>query len=81
MILALEYLHSKKVVYRDLKPENVVLDLEGNACLTDFGIAKFIQHDLENSKIVGTAEYIAPEVFTTKVYSTASDWWSLGILM
>ncbi|KAK8200122.1 serine/threonine-protein kinase-like protein psk1 [Phyllosticta capitalensis] len=82
MILALEHLHRDLgVVYRDLKPENCLLDAEGHLLLTDFGLSKVAvdENDRCNS-MLGTAEYMAPEVIQGKAYSFAVDWWALGAL-
>ncbi|KAK4132408.1 kinase-like protein, partial [Trichocladium antarcticum] len=81
MVLALSHLHDNLgVVYRDLKPENCLLDSEGHLLLTDFGLSKVaIDSDGCNS-ILGTVEYMAPEVILGKKYGKAVDWWSLGAL-
>lgn len=82
MILALDHLHRDVgVVYRDLKPENCLLDAEGHLLLTDFGLSKVAvdENDKCNS-MLGTAEYMAPEVIQGKEYSFAVDWWALGAL-
>uniref|UniRef100_A0A0R3RMC0 Protein kinase domain-containing protein n=1 Tax=Elaeophora elaphi TaxID=1147741 RepID=A0A0R3RMC0_9BILA len=79
VILALEYLHSKNIAYRDLKPENLMLTKIGHLKLTDFGFAKII-HDQTNT-LCGTPEYLAPEVINGHGYNKAVDWWSLGILI
>ncbi|KAI9719680.1 MAG: serine/threonine protein kinase psk1 [Chrysothrix sp. TS-e1954] len=88
MVLALDYLHSNLgVVYRDLKPENCLLDLEGHLLLTDFGLSKVAVNDTESSdgesacnSVLGTVDYMAPEVVQGKPYDSAVDWWSLGAL-
>ncbi|CAG9536155.1 unnamed protein product [Cercopithifilaria johnstoni] len=79
VLLALEYLHSKNIVYRDLKPENLMLTKIGHLKLTDFGFAKIINN--KTNTLCGTPEYLAPEVIDGKGYNKAVDWWSLGILI
>lgn len=81
IVIALEYLHSKGIVYRDLKTENVMLDKEGHVKLIDFGLSKMGMFDetLTNT-FCGTVEYMAPEVILrTGGYGKPADWWSLGI--
>ena len=82
MILALEHLHNNVgVVYRDLKPENCLLDAEGHLLLTDFGLSKVaVEGDGGCRSFLGTIEYMAPEVVQSLEYGTAVDWWSLGAL-
>ncbi|KAI9800517.1 MAG: hypothetical protein M1825_004065 [Sarcosagium campestre] len=82
MILALDHLHRNiGVVYRDLKPENCLLDSEGHLLLTDFGLSKVAVGDDDHCRsILGTIEYMAPEVILGKKYGFAVDWWSLGAL-
>ncbi|KAK6112191.1 Protein kinase domain family protein [Brugia pahangi] len=79
VILALEYLHSKNIAYRDLKPENLMLTTIGHLKLTDFGFAKII-NEVTNT-LCGTPEYLAPEVTDGNGYNKAVDWWSFGILI
>ncbi|MCJ1305107.1 serine/threonine protein kinase psk1 [Hypocenomyce scalaris] len=82
MVLALEHLHhTVGVVYRDLKPENCLLDSEGHLLLTDFGLSKVsIDGDDRCNSMLGTIEYMAPEVILGQNYGTAVDWWSFGAL-
>jgi serine/threonine protein kinase len=82
MVLALEHLHRNLgVIYRDLKPENCLLDSEGHLLLTDFGLSKVAvdENDRCNS-VLGTVEYMAPEVIQGQKYGMAVDWWSFGAL-
>lgn len=79
LILGLEYLHSKSIVYRDMKPENILLDERGCIKLADFGLAKIIQD--KTYTLCGTPEYLAPEVIKSKGYGLSVDWWSLGIIL
>lgn len=82
MVLALEHLHQTVgVVYRDLKPENCLLDSEGHLLLTDFGLSKeAVDGEHRCRSMTGTVEYMAPEVIQQQSYGTAVDWWSFGIL-
>ncbi|KAI8100028.1 kinase-like domain-containing protein [Halteromyces radiatus] len=80
LVLALEHIHSLGIVYRDLKPENCLLDAEGHVVLTDFGLSK-VSLDGRTSTICGTAEYMAPEILMEMAYDNSVDWWTLGILM
>ncbi|KAI8885670.1 kinase-like protein [Backusella circina FSU 941] len=79
VILAIEYLHKKSMIYRDLKPENLLLDANGHLKITDFGFAKHVP-DITWT-LCGTPDYLAPEVIQSKGYGRAVDWWSLGILI
>lgn len=81
--LALEYVHQRGVIYRDLKPENVLLDQAGNVRLTDFGLSKegISDHSSGANSFCGTPEYIAPEVLLRQGHGRAVDWWSLGALL
>lgn len=82
MVLALEHLHQNLgVVYRDLKPENCLLDAEGHLLLADFGLSKVsVKGDERCNSALGTVEYMAPEIVQGKTYGKACDWWSLGAL-
>ena len=81
MALALEHLHTNVgVVYRDLKPENCLLDCDGHLLLTDFGLSKVAAEGEQCRSMTGTVEYMAPEVIQQQEYGTAVDWWSFGIL-
>lgn len=78
MIIALRYLHSDiGVIYRDLKPENCMLNTSGNLVLTDFGLSK-VSNDEEKHSMTGTIQFMAPEILKGEPYDFAVDWWSLG---
>ncbi|KAG0045660.1 hypothetical protein BGZ83_009107 [Gryganskiella cystojenkinii] len=82
LVLALEHLHSRHVVYRDLKPENVLLSSQGHIVLVDFGLCKQnVTEDERTHTFCGTTEYLAPEIVKGKGYGKAVDWWSLGVLL
>jgi RAC serine/threonine-protein kinase len=83
IVLGLEYLHNNGILYRDLKPENVLLSEDGHAILTDFGIAKegLIAANDRTATFCGTPEYLAPEVLKGERYGKAIDWWSFGTII
>uniref|UniRef100_A0A674MIR5 non-specific serine/threonine protein kinase n=1 Tax=Takifugu rubripes TaxID=31033 RepID=A0A674MIR5_TAKRU len=82
IVSALEYLHSRDVVYRDLKLENLMLDKDGHIKITDFGLCKEgITPDATMKTFCGTPEYLAPEVLEDNDYGRAVDWWGLGVVM
>uniref|UniRef100_A0A8C2C0V9 Protein kinase N1b n=1 Tax=Cyprinus carpio TaxID=7962 RepID=A0A8C2C0V9_CYPCA len=82
VVLGLQFLHDKKIVYRDLKLDNLLLDTEGYVKIADFGLCKEgMGHDDRTSTFCGTPEFLAPEVLTDTSYTRAVDWWGLGVLI
>jgi protein kinase A len=79
LITALQYLHSCNIVYRDIKPENILIDKFGHIRLIDFGFSKYVKN--RTWTLCGTPEYLAPEVLLGKGHNQAADWWTVGILI
>ena len=82
MILSLEYLHTYNIIYRDIKPENIMVDSKGIMKLIDMGTAKILEgkRGMGNRTftIIGTPHYMAPEIITGKGYNMLVDLWSIG---
>lgn len=79
VVLIFEHIHKEDIIYRDLKPENLLLNDKGYLKITDFGFAKKVL--FKTYTLCGTPEYIAPEVLLNKGHGKGVDWWTLGILM
>ena len=79
IVLMLEHLHERNILYRDLKPENLMLDIDGYPKLIDFGVSKILEG--KTATIIGTPHYMAPEIICGNSYGLAIDYWSLGILL
>jgi microtubule-associated serine/threonine kinase len=91
-ILAIEYIHEYGIIHRDLKPDNLVIGRDGHIKLTDFGLSKIglmnrtsmieMQQPTHSDKqVLGTPDYIAPEVILGQGYGPPVDWWSLGVIL
>ena len=82
LLLALKYVHAQKILHRDIKPQNVFLTSTGLAKWGDFGVAKCLQHTTSMARTqTGTPYYLSPEIFNDEAYSSASDMWSLGVVL
>ncbi|KAJ2513342.1 cAMP-dependent protein kinase catalytic subunit [Coemansia sp. RSA 1939] len=79
VLLALEYMHARNIIWRDTKPENILLDSTGHVKLTDMGFAKKVVD--RTWTLCGTPDYLAPEVIQAKGYGRSVDWWALGVLI
>lgn len=82
VVLGLQYLHDNKIIYRDLKLDNLLLDSEGFVKIADFGLCKEgVGFGDTTGTFCGTPEFLAPEVLTQAQYTRAVDWWGLGVLI
>lgn len=79
VIEGFEYMHTRDIVYRDLKPENLILNTDGYLKITDFGFAKVIRG--KTFTLCGTPDYIAPEILTGRGHDKGVDWWTLGVFI
>ena len=82
IVLALEWLHERGIIYRDLKPENVLLDRRGHVVLSDFGFAKgCIVEPTQTNSFLGTTHAMSPEMINGSGHGKGTDWWALGVLI
>ena len=78
---SLVYLHKNHIIYRDLKPENVLITANGHIKLADFGFAKVLKGSSRTYSVCGSPNYMAPEVIRGSGYGYSADWWSFGVLV
>jgi serine/threonine protein kinase len=84
LLIALEHIHSKRVVHRDIKPENVFIDIDGHIVLGDFGLARKLeagQNTISSNEMFGTPAYTPPEVFAARPYGREVDIWAFGVML
>eukprot|EP01130_Rhizamoeba_saxonica_P010768 TRINITY_DN443_c1_g2_i1.p1 TRINITY_DN443_c1_g2~~TRINITY_DN443_c1_g2_i1.p1 ORF type:complete len:437 (-),score=111.10 TRINITY_DN443_c1_g2_i1:1496-2806(-) len=83
IVSGMEHLHSLGVIYRDLKPENLLISHDGHIVMTDFGLSKegLFEATASTDTFCGTPEYLAPEIINGETYTKSIDWWSLGTLI
>jgi serine/threonine protein kinase len=82
ILLMMEHMHNSRIIYRDLKPENLMMNTNGFLTLVDMGTAKKlkIERRFRTNTIIGTPHYMAPEIITGKGYSFQVDLWSIGVI-
>ncbi|XP_022248400.1 putative protein kinase C delta type homolog [Limulus polyphemus] len=83
IVVTLMFMHKKRIIYRDLKLDNILLDSEGHIRLVDFGMCQLRSYNEEclPSNFCGTPEYMAPEMIKGQQYNQSVDWWSFGVLL
>ena len=82
VVLAIEYLHKNSIIFRDLKPDNIVFDEDGHCKLTDFGLSKEgISGTMLSQSFCGSVAYLAPEMLRRQGHGKSIDWYLLGVLI
>ena len=79
--MAVGYLHSKSIMHRDLKLENILVGEDGYLKIIDYGLAKLLNGTQLAKTFCGTPEYLDPEMVENKGHDFSVDWWALGILI
>ena len=82
ILLAMEELHKRDIIFRDLKPDNIVFDEDGHALLTDFGLSKEgVQSNSQARSFCGSPAYLAPEMLKRSGHGKSVDWYLMGVLL
>lgn len=81
IILAVGYLHSKGIMHRDLKLENILVEQSGYLKIIDYGLAKTLKGNQLSKTFCGTPEYLAPEMVQNEGHDFSVDWWAVGVLI
>ncbi|PFH32910.1 NEK kinase [Besnoitia besnoiti] len=82
ILMALKHVHSHKIIHRDIKSQNLLVDFDGRIRLADFGISKLLDHTNAQAKtFIGSPFYLSPELCAGKPYATASDIWAVGCVL
>ena len=81
ILIGIEYLHSKNIVYRDMKPENVLIDVDGHIKLADFGLSKIFKTDERSFSFCGSPEYMCPEILKREGHNHMVDYYTLGAIL